>query len=259
MDWKSKKFFVLDMDGTFYRGEHLLEGSLDFIHRLTALGRDYLFFTNNSSKNSRRYAEKLNRMGLAAGPEKIITSGMVTLNWLSKNHPGKSIYLIGTPDFREICIEAGLYLVEDGAQMVLVGFDTSTTYEQMTRACDLIREGALFVATHPDTTCPTESGFVPDAGAVCAFISAATGGTKPVVLGKPYTPAMEYLLDTTGVSKEELVFVGDRLYTDIAIGARHGVSTVLVLTGETRREDLAGSAVVPDLVVERLVDLGDHL
>ena len=243
------------MDGTFYRGSRLLPGSADFLRVLEERGRRYLFFTNNSSRNREAYAEKLRRMGVAVPAGRIVTSGDVTADWLTRYHRDKSIFLVGTSFLRDQFAAAGLHLTEENADAVVVGFDTETTYARLTRACDMIREGSLFVATHPDRTCPTETGFVPDCGAVIAFIKAAAGGAEPKILGKPYRETLDYLLQYTGTAPEDMVFVGDRLYTDIAIGFRHGVDTVLVLTGETTREDLRAGDIQPDLITDRLADL----
>jgi HAD superfamily hydrolase (TIGR01450 family) len=251
----NKKLFVLDMDGTFYRGGILIEGALEFVETLKNAGKDYIFFTNNSSSDSLKYVNKLGSMGLTVTSDKIITSGTVTADWINKFHAGKSVYLVGTSYLRNEFLTAGIKLVEDGADMVVVGFNTGTTYDQLTKACDLIRAGAMFVATHPDTTCPTETGFVPDCGAVTAFIIAATGGAVPEILGKPNRETLDYILNITGYSKEDLVFVGDRLYTDIAIGKLNGVLTALVLTGETAMSDIENSPYKPDIIVDRLFDL----
>ena len=73
------KLFVLDMDGTFYLGENLIDGALEFVERVRETGRKFVFFTNNSSKNGAMYVEKLNRMGCRVTCEDIMTSGDVTV------------------------------------------------------------------------------------------------------------------------------------------------------------------------------------
>ncbi|MDN5277190.1 MAG: hypothetical protein PWR01_1155 [Clostridiales bacterium] len=251
---KNKRYFILDMDGTFYLGDRLLDGSLDFLERVERAGKSYLFFTNNSSKNALVYQQKLAKMGCKVEQSRIVTSGMVTVEYLKNNYQNCSVFLLGTPMLYDDFKKRGVRLVEDKPDVVVVGFDTTITYDKLCRACKFIREGAPFIATHLDLNCPTEDGFIPDCGAICAFITASTG-VKPKYLGKPFKETLEYLLKYLGCSKEDIVFIGDRLYTDIAIGFYHGVTSVLVLTGETKREDSGKSDVKPDLVVERLADL----
>jgi HAD superfamily hydrolase (TIGR01457 family) len=255
---KGKKFFVLDMDGTFYLGENLLEGSLDFVEQVRRRGMDFVFFTNNSSKNSGVYVEKLSRLGCPVTSDKVITSGMVTVDYLKNFYGIPKAYLLGTPALVEEFTKAGIVLTDTAPDVVVTGFDTTVDYRKLTKACDFVRHGVPFVATHPDFNCPVEKGFIPDCGAICAFITASTG-VKPKILGKPHSETLEYLLRTLKAAKEDLVFVGDRLYTDIAIGVQHGVASVLVLSGETKREDLENSEVQPDVVVNGLADILDFI
>lgn len=251
---KDKKYFILDMDGTFYLGDKLLEGSLDFLEHVKRTGKGYLFFTNNSSKNALVYQQKLAKMGCMVEQWRIVTSGMVTVEYLKNHYRDCSVFLLGTPMLYDEFRNGGIRLVQDKPDVVVVGFDTTLTYDKLCCACKFIRQGASFIATHLDLNCPTEDGFIPDCGAICAFITASTG-VKPKYLGKPFRETLEYLLRYLGCTKDDIVFIGDRLYTDIAIGFYHGVTSVLVLTGETKREDLENSDVKPTLVVERLADL----
>lgn len=251
---KGKRYFVLDMDGTFYLGDMLLEGSLEFLDALKRTGRDFLFFTNNSSKNPDVYMDKLNTMGCPISRDKLITSGMVTVHYLKKHYQDPKVYLLGTPMLEEQFIEEGINLVEDNPDLVVVGFDTTLTYDKLSKGCTFIRNGVPFIATHPDFNCPTEDGFIPDCGAMCAFITASTG-VEPKYLGKPYTETLEYVLAHLNCSADEVVFVGDRLNTDIAIAVNHGVTGILVLSGATKLEDVDESEIKPDIIVDRLVDI----
>ena len=254
----SKKLFVLDMDGTFYLGERLIPGSLDFIRKLEQTGKGFLFFTNNSSKISSFYSQKLASMGCRVEDASIVTSGDVTIKYLQEKRPGKKIYLLGTELLRNSFTKSGIALDENSPDIVVIAFDTSLTYERISLACKYIRNGAEFIATHPDLNCPTEDGFIPDCGAMCAMITASTG-VKPRYLGKPYGETIEMIRRITGMKNEDIVFVGDRLYTDIAIGVNHGVTSILVLSGETAPEDLKLSEIQPDFVFSSLAALGNIL
>ena len=153
----------------------------------------------------------------------------------------------------------GRYDEENGTPDVVVcAFDTELTYAKLERACTFIRRGAVFLATHEDINCPTEGGFIPDCGAMCAAISLSTG-RKPKYLGKPHAETVEKILSMTGASREEIAFVGDRLYTDIAAGENNGASGILVLSGETKEGDLAASPVKPSAVFSGLGEIADLL
>ncbi len=246
--------FVLDMDGTFYLGEQILPGALDFLDAVKRSGKEFLFFTNNSSKAPEDYIRKLAGMGCAITREQIMTSGDVTIRYLNTCHAGKTVYLVGTPALERSFREGGIPLTAERPDIVVVGFDTTLTYEKLERACTYIREGALFLATHLDINCPVEGGFIPDCGAFCAAISLSTG-KQPQYLGKPFPETVDMVLGKTGAARERTVFVGDRLYTDVATGIRNGARGILVLTGETKIEDVTGSDVQPHAIFEGLAEM----
>ena len=182
---KRTKLFVLDMDGTFYLGNQILPGAADFLKAVEKAGKQYLFFTNNSSRSPRDYMAKLEKMGCPITRDQIMTSGDVTIRYLQTHYPDKTVYLVGTPPLVESFQEAGIPLVNEKPDIVVIGFDTTLTYEKLSNACTFIREGALFLATHLDINCPTETGFIPDCGSFCAAISLSTG-KQPKYLGKPF-------------------------------------------------------------------------
>ena len=252
------ELFVLDMDGTFYLDTQILDGSLEFLRQVERLGKRYVFFTNNSSKSPRTYIDKLAKMDCHIRRDQIITSGDVMIEYLKMYYPGKRVYLVGTPDLEENFRENGILLTKDMPDVVVIGFDTTLTYEKLSNACTFIREGALFLATHLDINCPTETGFIPDCGSFCAAISLSTG-KQPKYLGKPFAETVEMVLDKTGFAAPEVAFVGDRLYTDVATGVKNGAVGLLVLTGETHLEDVPTSEVQPDAIFASLGEMGQQL
>ena len=253
---KNKKLFVLDMDGTIYLEDTVIPGAIEFINTLRAQGKDYLFFTNNSSKNSSMYVDKLNRLGFETPIEKIMTSGGVTIDFLKSKRPGQSVYLSGTPALEQSFQENGIRLTDENPDIVVIGFDLTLNYEKIDKMCHFIRNGAEFIATHPDVNCPVEKGYLPDCGAMCAMIQASTG-KSPKYLGKPHIETIEAILRITGLQKKDIAVVGDRLATDIALGVYHQVTSILMLTGATSRDDLAISDIQPSYVFDSIADLAD--
>ncbi len=258
---KKINLFVLDMDGTFYLGDQRLEGALEFVQYVQEKGRRVLFFTNNSSKSPEVYMEKLAKMDCPISRDQIMTSGDVTIAYLNETYPGKSVYLVGTPALEKSFAEGGIKLWKRGdsnPELVVIGFDTTLTYEKLERACTFIREGSIFLATHLDINCPTEYGFMPDCGAFCAAITLSTG-VEPKYLGKPFSETVDMVLLHTGAEREHVAFVGDRLYTDVATGVNHGANGLLVLSGETHVEDIEKSDVKPDGVYLSLGEMKELL
>lgn len=252
------KMFVLDMDGTIYLGERLFPYTLDFLRRVKETGRDFCFFTNNSSKNREAYLQKLQRMGISLPPEKMLISNGVILDWLRENHPGESAYVVGTPPLVEDFRAAGVELSDERPDYVVLGFDTTLTYEKLRLACDFIRAGAPVYGVNPDWNCPVEGGFIPDCGSIAALVKASTG-VQCEFFGKPSRHTLHYMLKHTGCQPQEMAVVGDRLYTDIAVAAGTGVTSILVMSGETTPELLASSETKPDLVVENIGALAEIL
>jgi 4-nitrophenyl phosphatase/NagD protein len=250
--------FLLDMDGTVFLGDKLLPGALEFVELLKSRGIDFFFITNNSSRHRRRYAEKLYQLGLHVKQDQIFTSGEATAIYLIEKKVDCKIHLVGTPALEEEFETYGFRLVEDNPDFVVLGFDTTLTYNKLWRLCDLVREGVPYIATHPDYNCPTENGFMPDIGATIAYVEASTGRRPDVIIGKPYRPIIDALCKKSGLSETKLCMVGDRLYTDIALG-QIGLTTVLVLTGEAHIEDLRDSPYQPDFIMQDLAELSIKL
>ncbi len=252
---KDVKCFLLDMDGTFYLGDRLIEGSIDFIRAVEKSGRDFLFLTNNSFHNAQHYVKKLAKMGLTVPGEKVMTSGQATALKAAALYPGKKAFVLGNHFLVEELEEGGVEVDQDNPDYVIIGYDTTLDYAKMTAVCDFVRAGLPYIATHPDFNCPTETGFAPDIGAIIAFIEASTGRRPDLIVGKPHVGIVEAALQRTGLQAHELAMVGDRLYTDIETGLQHGMTAILVMTGETTEEMRLASETKPDLVYGRLADM----
>ncbi|MBE6827875.1 MAG: HAD-IIA family hydrolase [Ruminococcaceae bacterium] len=252
------KYFILDMDGTFYLGTDIIDGSLDFLKKVRETGKDFCFFTNNSSNNVEVCRTKLHNMGCEADSSQIVISSHVTIDYLKRNYPGKTVYLLGNERLTNDFINAGITLDDTDPDIVVLGFDTTLNYEKIHKACRFLAEGRIYIATHPDFNCPTADGFMPDTGSMMAMFKASTG-RDPVIMGKPYYTTVEYLTHKLGCKPEELCFVGDRLETDIAIGFNHSLTSVLVLTGVTDTETYAASSIRASFVAESLKKLSEEL
>lgn len=250
--------FLLDMDGTIYLGDRLIPGALEFIELLKSRRTKFLFITNNSSRHRWHYAEKLCQLGLSINEDQIFTSGEATAIYLVEKKANCTIHLVGTPALEEEFRSYEFRLVDDDPDYLVLGFDTTLTYNKLWHLCNLVREGVPYIATHPDHNCPTESGFMPDIGATIAYVDTSTGRRPDVIIGKPYRPIIDALCKKIGLSEDKLCIVGDRLYTDIALG-QVGLTTVLVLTGEANIEDLRESPYQPDFIMQDLAKLSKIL
>jgi len=253
------KCFLLDMDGTFYLDNQLLEGALRFIDTLRIQNKDFLFLTNNSSKSRHQYAEKINKLGLPLPDDKVFTSGEATAVYLRGIAPGARLFVVGTPYLEAEFTAHGFTLDDVHPDYAVLGFDTTLTYQKLWKLCDFVRSDLPYIATHPDFNCPTGSGYMPDAGAMMAFVKASTGREPDLVVGKPNRLIVDAAARRLGLPVEAMGMIGDRLYTDIALGQTSGILTVLVLSGETHLEDLQGSPFQPDYTFDHLGEVADWL
>lgn len=259
---RGKKLYLFDQDGTLYLGDRLYEFTVPLLEKLKATGRKYMFMTNNSSKSVEDHIKKLEKMGICADREDFITSSQATAYYLKKHHPGKTLYVCGTRSLiRELEME-GFTTTTDisKAECIVMGFDTELTFQKLEDVSRMLltRENIPYIATNPDYVCPTEFGSVPDCGSVCDMIFNATG-KRPVVIGKPGSLMPELAMEHTGYSKEETAVVGDRIYTDIRSGLNAGVTSILVMSGETTYEALEASVEKPHLVLKDCTEILEAL
>jgi 4-nitrophenyl phosphatase len=246
--------FLMDMDGTIYLGSQLLPGAADWLNLLDDRGIAYYFLTNNSSKSQVEYARKFYRLGLSIPEEQIFTSGEATAIYLKQHFPGSALYVVGTPPLVMEFERHAFSFSETDPDVAVLGFDTTLTYDKLRKLCDLVVAGKPYIATHPDINCPTEEGFKPDIGSMIELVAASTGRRPDVIIGKPYRPIVDALIEKTGFPLDAHCMIGDRLYTDISLG-QWGITTALVLSGETKAADLAGTQYEPDFVVADIAEL----
>lgn len=252
---KKYKLYLLDLDGTIYLGNNLFPSTPAFLKFVRESGNDFMFLTNNSSSSSEKYVKRLHSMGLDyIKTEDFLTSTHATIDFLSENYGGKKVYALGTKSFVAELRCANINVVteiEDGIDALVMGFDTELTFKKLEDACKLLVTGIDYIATHPDFVCPTAYGSVPDCGAVTEMLYMATG-RRPIIIGKPQPKMIELALKQRGIEKKDAIFIGDRLYTDIACGVNAGIDTAFVLSGEGTLAHLEKSEAKPTYVVKNI-------
>lgn len=248
------RYFMLDLDGTVYLGSNPIEGAREFLRFLTESGRRRLFFTNNASADAAQYSDKLRGMGIEAGPEEVLTSGEATARYLVSETAYRSVFVIGTPSFEAELARAGFTLTDTAPDAVVLAFDKTLTYAKLERACLFLREGLPYIATNPDLVCPTERGPIPDCGATAALLKAATG-REPMYIGKPNPEMARMGMQKIGAVPEATAMIGDRLYTDMQMAYNAGITSILVLSGESTEADVARAERKPDFVFPTLREL----
>lgn len=251
--------YLLDLDGTVYLGDELLPGAGEAITRLREDGRQTLFLSNNPTRDPRMYAEKLTRLGLPTEPSHVVNPVVTMVDWLRREAPGASVFVIGEPPLQRAIVAAGIRTTVRASEVdvVVASYDRGFDYAKLQVAFDAIWQHgrARLVTTNPDAYCPMPGGRgEPDAAAIVAAIEASTGATCEVNVGKPSPVMLHTALGVLGLPASECLMVGDRLYTDIAMALDTGVDSALVLTGETSRAMAAGAPTGrrPTYVLDRI-------
>ena len=248
---------IVDLDGTVYRGDTVLPGVSDAIDRLRTDGVDPLFVSNNPTRSGSTYVDRLRTFGLDVRDGEACSAGDATARYLARNHADDEILLVGTDSLGDQLLDAGLTLTTDPDETdVLVGsWTTEFDYRDMRAALRAVGPDTVFLGTDPDRTFPREEGEIPGSGAVVGALAATVGREPDAFLGKPSETILELALDRLGAPPEECFVVGDRLGTDLAMGERAGMTTVLVRTGIGDTDDIADSDVDPDYVLDGLADI----
>ncbi len=249
----SKKAFFFDLDGTIYLGDKIFDGALDLINNLKTRKKQFFFLSNNSSKSTIDYLNKLNDLKLNINIDNIILSQHPTIDYLEKNGY-KKVFLMGNTSLKEEFIQKGFNLTEEDPEILVLAFDQELTYERLVKASYFLQDDIPYIATHPDDRCPTERGYIPDAGGIAALLYKATG-RMPRVFGKPNKEMVLFKLRQLNILPKDAVMFGDRLYTDIRMGIEAGVTTCLVLSGETSLEMINESENKPEFIINGVWDL----
>lgn len=257
-----KKYFLFDIDGTLAIDTTLYDGSRELLSYIERIGGKAFYITNNSMKSRKDYVVKFRNWGIETTEDQFMTASYATCCYLKAHYADQKLFVVGTPSFIDEVKSFGLQVttkVEEDIACVVVGFDGTLDYGKVEAACELLfRPEVDYIGTNPDLRCPTGYGFMPDCGAICNMISAAVD-RKPVYIGKPNADIAAMCMEQVHASKEEVLVVGDRLYTDIACGINAGVETAVVFTGEAKPEDLENTEYKPDYTFNNIRELYETL
>ena len=253
------KAFLSDMDGVMYRGSTLIPGARTFVERLRATGARFLFLTNHSGVTPADLVAKLEHLGIPGlEPHHFLTAARTAALFVSRQQPGARVHVLGEPALSAELAAAGLVVTDHDPEYVVAGKTRDFDFARLKKAATFLAAGARFIGTNPDKADPVEDGLEPAAGAILAALEAATG-KKPFIVGKPNALMMLIARQQLGTHSSETVMIGDRMDTDIVAGLEAGMTTCLVLSGVTRREDLDQYAYRPDHIFDHvgLVPVGE--
>lgn len=252
--------YLIDMDGVVYSGGKLIPGAREFVDSLLELDIPFLFLTNNSQFTRRDVVTRLSRMGIDVSEEHIFTSAMATGRFLESQHPNGTAYVLGEGGLVLALHRAGYSIVHHEPDYVVVGEGRQLTLEMVSQAIEMVLSGARLIATNLDPSPRIPGWNKPGISAVVAMLENATGKTAFSV-GKPSPVMMRAARSELGLRTAQTTVIGDTMETDILGGVQMGYRTILTLTGNTRREDIAQFTYCPDRVISGLseINLADEL
>ncbi|MBX6391482.1 MAG: HAD family hydrolase [Frankia sp.] len=242
------------MDGVLVHEARPIPGADKFLAAITEAGLGYLVLTNNSIYTARDLQARLRTSGLVVPTERIWTSALATARFLDQQRPGGTAYVVGEAGLTTALHEIGYVLTDHQPDYFVLGETRTYSFEAITKAIRLVRDGARFIATNPDPTGPSAEGLLPATGSVAAMITKATG-VEPYYVGKPNPLMMRTALNTLAAHSEKTVMVGDRMDTDVIAGMEAGMDTVLVLSGITSVADVERFPYRPTAIVSSVADI----
>ncbi|MFC0301006.1 TIGR01457 family HAD-type hydrolase [Virgibacillus soli] len=246
--------YLIDLDGTMYRGNKVIEAAPLFINELVKKDIPYLFLTNNSSRTPEQIATRLNDMGIQTESGHVFTTSMATASYIKQQSPNATCYVIGEEGlFRALQQEEIEIVHDEHCDYVVIGIDREITYEKLAIACLAVRNGATLISTNSDAAIPTERGLLPGNGSMTAVISVSTG-KEPIYIGKPESIIVQEALSRLGTSAEETLIVGDNYETDIMAGIYSNVDTLMVFTGFTPFQAYKHLPIKPTYYVQQLTE-----
>lgn len=245
---------IFDMDGVLYRGETPIKGAGEAVAKLRKMGLKIFFFTNNAEQTRKEFVERLNSFGISAKEEEVYATSYGAAVYIRENFPGKTVFSFSRGTIQELKKHGIPILLTKKAEVVVAGLDLELNYGKLADAFQAINSGAAFIATNEDNSYPVEDAILPGAGAIVAALSSTTG-VKPILIGKPEPYLLDIMIKEHKLKKEETMMVGDRLQTDILMANREGLHSALVLSGISTRKEIEGSGLVPDYVLDSVVDL----
>ncbi|HLQ73013.1 MAG TPA: TIGR01457 family HAD-type hydrolase [Bacillota bacterium] len=243
--------YLIDLDGTIYCGNEVIDGAISFINYLNQSETPYVFVTNNSSKTEEEVVNHLKGMGIETTKNHILTSSIAAAKYIKRQFTHPRCFVIGEHGLKRALQEEAIERVNEEANVVVVGLDREITYEKLTEASLMIRAGAAFISTNKDAAIPTPRGFEVGNGAMTAAIQTSTN-VQPTFIGKPEKIIMEEAVHMLGIDRSQLLMIGDNYETDIQAGIQSNIDTLMVYTGVTGEDEYDSLRVKPTYALRNL-------
>ncbi len=229
---RDKELFLFDLDGVFYKGKERREkiGGTDVVSALRKAGRKLFVLTNNSTDSVETIRSRLAQFDIDVAKGEILTSSLLTAEYLKKRYGAVSYFLIGERGLDTEMRRCGHRASDTHARFIVVGLDRRLSYRKLDLAAKLVREGAAIVATHSSRVYMYSDGPAIATGPVVKALEYATQ-RRATVIGKPSPLMFRLALRRAACDRSKAVMVGDQVDTDIEGARRAGIDSILVTSG----------------------------
>lgn len=252
------KSFLIDLDGVLYVNKKPIEGAKESISFLEDNGYHYRFVSNTTTKSRSTLAAFLVTMGFSVPEEFIFTPAIAAAKRIM-SAGDKTCFLAAKGDVKNDFEDAGVTFAEEDVDFVVIGdAEDRFTFDLLNKSFRLIMGGAQIIALEKDRYWMGSNGLQLAAGPFVAGLEYATG-TVAEVMGKPSPDFFGLALQDIGAVPKEAAMIGDDINTDVGGAQKVGMSGILVKTGKYRDDVVRRSLVKPDLILESIANLGDHL
>lgn len=258
---KRKKLWLMDMDGTIFIDNDIIDGALELLDQIKVNGGRYVFISNNSSKSVDDYIKKLSKMGIDVDRDNFYISSQAAAKYINTHYYGKNVYCMGTKALVSELQRENINVFTDNTgdiDIILLGYDTELSYKKLVDICQIMQDDTVYLATNPDFVCPAKPRFLPDCGGMSRMLEYAVH-RLPKFLGKPYVYMIEDVMEKFNYGRDESVIVGDRLYTDILFAKNSNIESICVLSGEATIDDIIESDIVADYIVDSVKDVYNNI
>lgn len=249
------KTCFIDLDGTMYRGDEVIDGAIACIDYLLSEEIPFYFVTNNAMRTHEQNCEKMQKLGFhGIRKEHFFTSAMAAASYMKQRSITKRAFMIGEGGMSEALLEQGFILCDKEVETVFVGLDSHADYDKYGRAYYHLQKGAALVGTNGDRRIPFGNHFQIGNGAILHMLEYCSE-QKAIMIGKPCSAMMDEALRYAAVKKTDCLMIGDNLETDVMFGLSHGMDTIFVTTGVHTYEDCKKRDMKPILTIDNLKTL----
>ncbi len=250
--------FLIDLDGVLYVGKSPIKGAKECLKLMEDRGYSYRFLSNSTRRCRSSVAKRLEGLGYDVHADCIFTPPLAAIEHMKKSGRDRC-FLLTMGDVHEDFEAAGITVAEKDVDFVVLGdAGPQFTFERLNKALRLILDGAEVLALERDRYWMEPEGLVLSTGPFVAALEYAAG-CKAKLMGKPSQEFFRLALKDMDAKPEDAAMIGDDIMTDVAGAQRLGMKGILVKTGKYRDDLAKSSGVTPDLTLESIACLTEHL